>query len=1173
MNDFVHLHLHSQYSVLDGAIRLGDMMPRLKEYGMTSVAVTDHGNMFGAIDFYKQATKAGIKPILGVEAYVAEGDHREKARGAYHLILLARNETGYANLRKLVSYAYLEGFYYHPRMDMSLLKAHSEGLIALSACLGGQVAQAVLKGQNDRARELARKYRDTFEPGMFFLEVQPNGLPEQRTVNAIYRQIGHELGIPLCATNDCHYLDQKDARAHEILMCVQTGKLLSDPDRMRHDTDAYWLRPASEMWRLMKDDFADALENTVRIAEMCNVKLQLDKPELPTYRVPEDQTIDSFLLQKAQHGLEQRFTEFSAVDKSVDRALYQRRLDDELTVIQKMGFAGYFLIVQDFINWAKDHDIPVGPGRGSGAGSLAAYALRITDIDPLPYGLLFERFLNPERVSMPDFDVDFCMNRRNEVIDYVTHKYGRENVGQIATFGALKARGVIKDVGRVLGLTFGETDKLSKLVPDKLNIELADALKQEPRLQALYDGDPKMRELLDIALSLEGLHRSVGMHAAGIVIGDKPLWEYCPVFKGAKDEIVTQFAKDEVEAAGLVKFDFLGLKTLTVVKDALRMVNRGRAVEARLDLDRLGLCDPGVYELISRGDTEGVFQLESSGFQELLKKLRPDKFEDIVAAVALYRPGPLNSGMLDDFIERKHGKQRIVYPHDSLRQILEETYGVIVYQEQVMQIAQVLAGFTLGGADVLRRAMGKKKADEMAKQRAAFLTGAEKNGVAASKAGDIFDLMEKFAEYGFNKSHSAAYALITYHTAYLKAHHRVEFMAAVLSNDKDNSEKVSRGIRTARMMGIEVLPPSVNLSVADFDAVEGSILFGMAGIRGVGEHAVTAILEARTQDGPFKDLFDFCERVDLKRVNKKVLEALVKSGAFDFCGAPRARMHAAIDIACDRAQQTQKDRASGQASLFDLFAAASPASVQKGMPPELLKVDEWTQRQLLAHEKDCLGFYVSGHPLDRFADQIEQYATASVENLRTLDDYTRVTLCGIQSAYKARPLKSGNGRMGIVTFEDHTGSVEVIAMGEELNQYEPLLTSDEPLLLRGTVRVERDEDRVNVSVRLGFGRPRRGEVESTDPPVVLLADVRTARARAVEIGLSTAAVSVERMTALGALLREPRHGGLCEAWLKLTTADACDVTLRMPDVKVSPSEELFDELRRVFGGEADVRVH
>ena len=1176
MNDFVHLHLHSQYSVLDGAIRLGDMMPRLKEYGMKSVAVTDHGNMFGAVDFYKKADKYGIKPILGVEAYVAEGDRRDKARSAFHLILLARNNTGYANLRKLVSFAYLEGFYYHPRIDLKLLKEHSEGLIGLSACLGGQIAQSVLKGRPEQARELAKTYRDTFEPGMFYLEVQPNGIPEQAQVNALYRQIGQELGIPLAVTNDCHYLNQKDSRAHEILMCVQTGKTLDDPTRMRHDTDAFWLRPPSEMWRLMGDTFPDALENTVQIAEQCNVKLDLGNVYLPQYRVPDDMNIDSFLIHKAQTGLVERFKEFEAVDKEVDRPKYQRRLDDELSVIAKMGFAGYFLIVQDFINWAKDHDIPVGPGRGSGAGSLAAYCLRITDIDPLPYGLLFERFLNPERVSMPDFDVDFCMNRRDEVIKYVTAKYGNTQVGQIATFGSLKARGVIKDVGRVLGMSFGETDKLSKLVPEVLNITLDEAMVQEPRLKAIYEEDNKVRELLDIARSLEGLNRSVGMHAAGVVIGDKPLWEYCPVFKGANDELVTQFAKDEVEAAGLVKFDFLGLKTLTVIQDAVRMINRGKAKEAQLDLNRMPLTDRGVYELISRGDTEGVFQLESSGFQELLKKLRPDKFEDVVAAVALYRPGPLNSGMLDDFIDRKHGRQKIVYPHISLKGILEETYGVIVYQEQVMQIAQVLSGFTLGGADLLRRAMGKKKADVMAAQRKVFVEGAAStNDVSAETSGEIFDLMEKFAEYGFNKSHSAAYALITYHTAYLKAHHKVEFMAALLTNDKDASDKVSKGIRNARKIGIDVLPPSANLSVADFDVVDGKILFGMAGVRGVGGTAVEAIIEARSvADGPFKDLFDFCERVDLKRVNKKVMEALIKSGAFDFSNMPRARMLAALELAVDRAQQAQKDRAAGQGSLFDLFGGGG-AAVAKGalaMPPELLRIEEWSQRELLAAEKDCLGFYVSGHPLDRYADQIEQYATASVEQLKDLENYAKVTLAGIQTSIKVRPFKSGEGKMAIVLFEDPTGSVEVIALGDDFNTYESLLCSDEPLLVVGTLRVEREEDRVNVSVRIG-GRPRRGEAEATGPAVMLLSEVRSNRARTLEVGIHAAVVTPERMAALGALVREPRHSGNCEALLRITTADGCDVRMSIPGVRVAPDDGLQDQLLRIFSGACNVHVH
>jgi DNA polymerase-3 subunit alpha len=1171
MNDFVHLHLHSQYSVLDGAIRLGDMMPRLKEYGMTSVAVTDHGNMFGAVDFYKKAGKYGIKPILGVEAYVAEGDRRDKTRSAFHLILLAKNDTGYANLRKLVSFAYLEGFYYHPRIDMALLKQHSEGLIGLSACLGGQIAQSVLKGRPDHARELAKTYRDAFEPGCFFLEVQPNGIPEQAVVNELYRQIGKELDIPLVVTNDCHYLDQKDSKAHEILMCVQTGKTLDDPSRMRHDTDAFWLRPASEMYRLMGKDFGDALENTVRIAEMCSVKLDLGNVYLPAYRVPDDMTIDEFLIKKSQDGLIERFKEFESVGKEVKTADYQRRLDEELGVISKMGFAGYFLIVQDFINWAKDHTIPVGPGRGSGAGSLAAYCLRITDIDPLPYGLLFERFLNPERVSMPDFDVDFCMNRRDEVIQYVMGKYGKNQVGQIATFGSLKARGVIKDVGRVLGMSFGETDKLSKLVPEVLNITLDEAMKQEPRLQEIYDSEPRIRELLDIARSLEGLNRSVGMHAAGVVIGDKPLWEYCPVFKGANEDLVTQFAKDEVELAGLVKFDFLGLKTLTVIQTAVDLINRGKTPEQQLDLNKLPLTDLGVYELISRGDTEGVFQLESSGFQELLKKLRPDKFEDIVAAVALYRPGPLNSGMLDDFIDRKHGRQKIVYPHDMLKGILEETYGVIVYQEQVMQIAQVLAGFTLGGADLLRRAMGKKKADVMAQQRAVFVEGAAKNAVPASQAGEIFDLMEKFAEYGFNKSHSAAYALITYHTAYLKAHHKVEFMAGLLTNDKDASDKVSKGIRNARKIGIEVLAPSANHSVADFDVVDGKILFGMAGIRGVGENAVEAIVEARTQDGLFKDLFEFCERVDLKRANKKVLEALIKSGAFDFSGAPRAQMIACLDLAVDRAQTVQKDRAAGQASLFDLFGGGA-AKTEPKIPPELAKVEEWSQRQLLANEKDCLGFYVSGHPLDRYLDQIEQYTNATIEQLREMENYAKVTIAGIQTALKVRPFKSGEGKMAIIQFEDHTGSVEVLALGDDYNQYESLLCSDEPLLVVGTLKVEKEEDRVNVSVRIG-GRPRRGEPADTGPAVTLLADVRSHRARSLEIAIASAVVTPERMAAVGALLREPRHVGQCDAFLRISTAEGCDVRLAVPGVKVAPDDDLQDQLQRIFSGAAQVHVH
>ncbi len=1171
MPDFVHLHLHSQYSLLSGAIRLKALMPRLADMGMTAVACTDLGNMFGAVDFQKKAKAAGIKPIIGTEVYVAEGSRRDADRSAYHLVLLARTDEGYKNLARLVSFAYLEGVAHDkPRVDLELLKQHSAGVIALSACAEGQIAQAVLQDRPDHARELARHYRDTFEPDGFYLEVIPSHTPDQDKVNQAFRALGDELGIPLVATNDCHYLDRKDARAHEVLLCIGQGRTLDDPRRKKQETDAFWLKPADVMWAEMGADFADALENTVKIAERCEAEIELGKVYLPNFQVPEGFDTASFLVHCAREGLKARYAEFDRVDKVYDKAEYEDRLQVELDIIIGMDFPGYFLIVQDFINWSKDQGIPVGPGRGSGAGSLVAYALRITDLDPLPYGLLFERFLNPERVSMPDFDIDFCMNRRSETIQYVTRKYGEKQVGQIATFGSLKARGVIKDVGRVLGFSFSETDRLSKMVPDVLGISLADAMKQEPKLQGAYDEDDKVRDLLDIALNLEGLLKAPGMHAAGVVIGDEPLWEYCPVFSGANDELVTQFAKDEVEEAGLVKFDFLGLKTLTVIDDAVRMVNRGRAPAEQLDMATLALDDPGVYKLISKGDTEGVFQLESSGFQELLKKLKPDVFEDIVAEVALYRPGPLNSGMLDDFIARKHGRQKIVYPHPMLEEILRDTYGVIVYQEQVMQIAQRMAGFSLGGADLLRRAMGKKKMDVMAKQRLVFAEGAAKNGVDAKIAGDIFDLMEKFAEYGFNKSHSAAYALLTYQTGYLKAHHQVEFMAAVLTNDRDNADKVAKGIRTARKMGLQVLPPDANKSISGFDAVDGKVLFGMGGVRGVGETAVEAILEAR-RDGDFESLFDFCERVDLRRVNKKTIEALIKTGAFDFCEHPRARLAAALDAAVERAQNVQRDRATGQSSLFDMLAG--PAADEDGddFPREALEVQEWPEQQLLANEKASLGFYVSGHPLDRFDEQIRRYTTAKVEDLGRRENFERVTLAGIVTSLRVRPFKSGDGKMAIMLFEDHTGTVEVIAMGDDFERYEALLSSDEPLLVTGAVRIDRDEDRTNISVRLG-GRRRRNEEPSEGPEVFSLAEVRATRSRGLELEIATRDAAGDRLERLRDLLVDPENAGTCRAVLKLLTDDDCVVTLELPGVEVRPSDELNHAIGRLFDGRCAIHT-
>lgn len=807
---FTHLHLHTLYSLLDGAIRMKDLIKTVKEKGMSSVAVTDHGNMFGAIDFYKKAKDAGIKPILGMEAYVAGPKGREdrSEKVSHHLILVAKNEEGYANLRYLSSTAYMHGFYYHPRIDKKVLAEHSKGLFALTACLGGEVTSACFRGDMDHARRAAQEYKDIFDPGHFFLEVQSNGMPEQDKANENLKQLSRDLDIPLCATADAHYIKREDARAHELLMCIASGKTLADGKRMKHSTDKLYVTSPTEMLEFFKD-IPEAVHNTQRIAEQCNLELKLGKPMLPTFKVPDSHTPDSYMAELAYEGLRERFTELAAtVTYPIDREQYQARLALEIGVIQKMGFCGYFLIVQDFINWAKKMNIPVGPGRGSGAGSLVAYALRITDVDPIPYNLLFERFLNPERVSMPDFDIDFCQDRRDEVIQYVGRKYGEMNVGQIITFGSLKAKSVLRDVCRVFALPFSEGDRIAKLVPEVLNITLREAIEMEPRLKEMMEtpsnigeveGKPvTTRDVLEIALALEGLHRQPGMHAAGVVIADKPLWEFVPVYQPPGEKtLITQFAKDEVEAAGLVKFDFLGLKTLTVIQHALDLVKRNHGKD--IPRHEIPLNDEKTWELMAKGDTAGIFQMESSGFTEMVVKLKPNCFEDVIAAGALYRPGPLDSGMVDVFINRKHGREKVSYPHPALEPVLKDTYGVIVYQEQVMQISQVLGGYTLGRADLLRRAMGKKKAEVMQAERAGFLEGCAKNNVDLKVAGEIFDLMEKFAEYGFNKSHSAAYGLVTIHTAWLKAHYPCEFMAALLSSEKDNTDKVVKHRRGARV--------------------------------------------------------------------------------------------------------------------------------------------------------------------------------------------------------------------------------------------------------------------------------------------------------------------------------------------------------------------------------------
>ena len=1178
MPDFVHLHVHTQYSLLDGAIRLPELMQRVSDLGMSAVAMTDHGNMYGAVDFQKAAKKSGLKPIIGCEQYVTT-EPLETGRNpkSYHLTLLAKNQRGYENLAELNSMSWLKGQHARtgiPRADFELISQYAEGLICLSGDLGSEINQHILKDDLDSAREVASRYRELFGED-YYIELMDNALPETRKVREALIAIGRELDIALVATNDCHYVDQKDAEAHAILMCIQLGKTVELERLMEHGLDQLYVRSPDEMWEIFSDA-PDACENTLAIAEKCNLEIPLGNVYLPLYDVPTEfveergladtkQAIGEYFEHVSKVGLQERFEEFEGLGISVDRALYEERLKIEIDVIRNMEFPGYFLIVWDFIDWAKRHDIPVGPGRGSGAGSLVAYSLKITDIDPIPYDLLFERFLNPERVSMPDFDIDFCMNRRQEVIDYVADKYGHDNVGQIITYGQLKARACIRDVGRALNFSFGETDRIAKLVPDVLNISLQDALDAEPKLRDLRKEDPRADKLFEISLALENLNRQAGMHAAGIVISEEPLWKYVPVCRGANGEIVTQYAKNEVEEAGLVKFDFLGLKTLTVIDDAVKLINLQRSTTdaEAFDLRRIPLDDPEVFKLISAGNTTGVFQLESSGFQELLKKLKPDCFEDIIAAVALYRPGPLGSGMVDDFIDRKHGRKRVEYPHPWLEDVLKPTYGVMVYQEQVMKTAQVMAGYSLGGADLLRRAMGKKKPEVMAQQKEVFVEGAVKLEVPKAKAEEIFDLMAYFAGYGFNKSHSAAYALITYQTAYLKAHHRVEFMAALMTSDRDNTDKVVRFINEAKQMGIEVLPPSVNESQLDFSVVDGKIRFGLAAIKGVGTGVIEVILEAR-EEGPFRSLYDFCQRVDMKKLNKRTLEALVKCGAFDSIAPDlgesryigdiafaRARMFAAIETASDQGAKKQHDAEVGQSSLFGMMSAAQREEVLEEYYPD---VRPWSDRDLLGFEKEFIGFYVTGHPLDRYDSEVALYGASPLLDVSSAkkNHQESVIVAGVVSEYRERPLKSGNGRMAFVRLEDKTGEVDVLVFSSTFAEVEELLKSGEPLLIKGMVQEEGDADAKTYRVRCD--------------EVKLLAAARREYVKRVMLDIYVDEITNGELANLKSLLR--RHPGTCRTHLVVNMRNGVGegkMLLPLPEpFWVDPEDELLMQVERLF---------
>jgi DNA polymerase-3 subunit alpha len=1161
-------------------VKLPELPKRVRERGMKAVALTDLGNMFGAVKHWKGCKEAGLQPLIGCELNVA----RNAGNHADHLVVLAATAEGYRNLIKLVSLGYTAaGTDPLPTVTLADVAERAKGLVALTGCLGGMAPQAICQHGAEAGERMLGELAEMFDRGSLFVELQDHGLPEQPVVNDLLTRAARKLDLPTVATNNVQFINQEDGEAQLYLECVRLNRRYEEAQRYHHGRFEMYLKTPAEMATIFGEGSV-AMANTLRVAEMCSgFELELGNPMLPHFPVPAGYDIDRYFRHVSGEGLEERFRQFAIAGKKVDEGAYRSRLTKELDVIVRMKFPGYFLIVWDFIREAKARGIPVGPGRGSGAGSLVAYSLDITTIDPIPYNLLFERFLNPERVGMPDFDIDFCMSRRDEVIAYVADKYGKTSVGQIATFQNLKARSVIKDVARAMGILPPEAQRIASLVPEKGQGKMCtidEALEIEPKLRELVAGDPKVKALLDQARKLEGLTRHAGMHAAGVVISEGPLDSHVPCFMSS-GTIVTQYDKDDVEAAGLVKFDFLGLKTLTVIDIAERLVNaRPDRGGQRLDVNQIALDDRDTFALISSGDTTGVFQLESSGMQQLLRGLKPDCFEDIIAAVALYRPGPLGTGMIDDFIGGKHGRKAIRKLHDLVDPVLAPTYGVPVYQEQVMQIAQRLSGFTLGGADLLRRAMGKKKAEEMAKQSRDFVEGAKRNGVSEEQALAIFREVEGFASYGFNKSHSAAYALVTYQTGYLKAHYPTEFFAALLTADKDKIEKVVRTIAEARTWGVSVLPPDVNASDLDFTVVYGEpegggpprgpgrlrdryrpqIRFGLGAVRGLGEAALETVFEARAAGGPFGDLFDFAVRVDARRLNKGVLEALVQCGAFDSAlvpmGITRARAYAAVDRALERSRSASRDRERGQTTLFGLFDAVTPKDGGKGASPSGLddypEVEQWDRITLLGREKQALGCYVSGHPLLRYGDKIARLGvpTGKVGDMKPWEP---VTVAGMVENYEEKIFKGGSGgKAAFFEIEDMSGRVKAKIRNDRIDLYGPLLERGEAVLVTGKVSF-----------------PMTDEPDEEAEPTILvdevvpLSDAVRRSTRQILIHLDAAGTRPEQLRGLKSLLSD--SPGACPVDLVLALPEGARAVLAVEGARVDPSDAMLAGLERIFG--------
>jgi DNA polymerase-3 subunit alpha len=1147
---FVHLHCHTDYSLLDGACEISQLMDLVVEQKMPAVAMTDHGNLFGAVEFYNKAKEKGVHPVIGCEVYVAQQRHTVKSdSNRYnHLVLLCENQDGYRNLIKLVSTGYLDGFYYKPRIDKELLAQHSKGLIALSACLRGDINETLLSDRYDEARRIAYEYADMFGKNNFFLEMQDHGLDQDKIVMPAVNRLAQETGIPLVVTNDSHYLRKTDPRMHEILLCIGTGKTMSDPNRMRFTTPDFYLKSRAEMLALF-GELEDAMDRTWDVAQRCSVKLEKVKDPFPKFDVPPEHTTDTYFEYVARQGFEKRRVRLEALRAQGhlkhDLSEYVERLDREIKIIQQMKFSGYFLIVWDFIRYAKSQGIPVGPGRGSAAGSLVGYSMQITDIDPLQYGLLFERFLNPERISMPDIDIDFCTNRRGEVIQYVTEKYGREQVAQIITFGTLGAKAAIKDVGRVLDMSFGDVDRITKLVPNQLNIKLKDALAQEPGFQDLLRQDPRVKEVLEVAQKIEGMARNAGVHAAGVVISPVPLKELVPLYRTNRDEIVTQYDMVGLEKLALLKMDFLGLTTLTIIQEALNLVKKHRGVA--LDPEQFSLDDGKTYEVFSKGHTSGVFQFESPGMRDILRRYQPTRVEDLCALNALYRPGPIQGGMIDDFIDRKHGRKRVQYDLPELKQVLEETLGVIVYQEQVMQISNLLAGYSLGDADLLRRAMGKKKPEEMAKQRERFVKGARERGFPQNKIEKIFDLMEQFAGYGFNKSHSAAYAYLAYVTAYLKANYPVEFMSALLTSETGNTTKVVKYINECREMGIAVLAPDVNASdlnfTPEYKGESGAIRFGLGAIKNVGASAVEAIIKARAGAGTFKSIFDLCERVDLGAVNRRVLESLVKAGALDSLAGMRSQLMAVLDSAIETGQRAWRDRESGQSGLFgDMFGTGEHTE------PPLPDVQDWTSQEKLNGEKETLGFYVTGHPLDQYKDKIAELATHTTETIQDLEKGVEVKMCGILTGIQRRRNREGKPWASMV-LEDLLGSTEAMLFTTQYDKNLPMLAEDKAVLVKATVLPEENA-------------PPKISIQDIIPLENARVDLPALISIRVPLGANGHGQKAEELNELF-----QRKRGATEVRLRLEKPRDFSVILDVP-VKVRPDKEFRSEVARICGPEA-----